>query len=641
MSSLSSMNVGTPKSPLHPAHRAHGIVSLACLSAALALTSSHQAAYHLAGLALAATAGWMGWRAHSRMQRALTAAHRNETVWQSCLQGCQDAVMVLERRHDMMGRFMGHQVSQANAQAHRLFRPGGAPLIGQLLQDVLPEGQHHSFHQRMRQAWETRSAQVDEQAIQPLADTGALRGPRWLHHQIIPLPDGMVLISRDTTEAHASLQALQEQECFYRTAIDCLPMAVYARSVRPHNDGQYIVWNRKAAEIMRLPADEVLGRRIDEVMPPDVAQRGEQQDRQVLLDPRPHHFDDLVFRTPSGERRVDLIKAPVRGVDGQPDHILSIAMDVTESRRAAEQLRLASLVIEETGDAVVVTDAVDRVLMVNPAFLRMMGLGADEVKGRSAELLGLAPLRESHLPGISQSLGNGARWAGECVLHGADGQPRETWLSVTTLRNEQQRVSQHIRVLSDISVLKAQQRELAEQARKDSLTGLPNRRVFAEQLLQAMARARRHPQTLAVMYVDLDGFKAVNDTLGHAAGDRLLKEVASRLEAAVRNTDCVCRLAGDEFTIILEGAGHPVEVQRIAQRILDRLAQPFLIAEPPVHTGASLGAALFQHDDSFDALCQRADVAMYAAKRAGKGCFVLDDGRLTPHHPPVEQQACA
>lgn len=639
MSSLiSSVNMGTPTSPLHPAHRASGLVSLACLAAGLALSSSHQVPVQVAGLCLAGATGWMSWRAHARMRRALEMAHHNEATWQACMQGSQDAVMVLEHRNDMMGRFMGYTVVQANHQAHRLFRNDGMPLVGQLLKDVLPEGEHGNFHERVQLAAESGQAQVDEQAS-PSPERSSRQ--RWLHHQIIPLPSGMALISRDTSDAHESMQAVREQETFYRSAVDSLPMALYARSARAHNHGRYIVWNRQAAEIMQMPADQVLGRRASDVMPPDIARRGDEHDQAVEREPRTHFFPNLVFRTPQGERLVDLIKTPVYGVDGQLDHILSIANDVTESRRAAEQLKLASRVMAETADAVVVSDALDRIVMVNPAFLKMMGLRQEAVIGQSAELLGMTPLRESHLPGIEGALQCGQRWTGECALVGADGRSLETWLAVTTLRGEDQRLSQHIRVLTDISVLKAQQRELAEQARRDSLTGLPNRRVFVERLRQAMARARRQPQTLAVMFIDLDGFKAINDRLGHAAGDRLLVEVATRLESSVRDTDCVCRLAGDEFTIILEGAGHPTEVHRIGQRILDRLSQPCVLGDETVWPGASVGAALFDLQDTHDSLCQRADTAMYTAKRAGKARFVLAGDEMAPHHPPSVQQACA
>lgn len=542
--------------------------------------------------------------------------------------------MVLEPRHDMMGHFMGYQVAQANWRAHALFRTDGRPLLGQSLQDVLPEGQHPSFHLHVQRAHELGQAQSDELMLRPAS---AQTPPCWLHHQIIPLPTGVVLISRDTTEIHESIKALHEQERFYRTLVDSLPMPVFARSMREHNRGQYVVWNRQAADTMKMPAERVLGQRAEDVMPAALVTRGNQQDQQVLNEPHIHWFNNLTYATPAGELVVDLIKAPVYGADGQMDHILSIALDVTAQRQAAEQLRLASRVIEETGDAVVVSDAQDRVVMVNPAFLKLSGLRADETIGRQAELLGLAPLRDSHLAGIGDALAQGRRWSGESLQNGALGRTIDTWLSVSALRDEDQRqITQHLRVFSDISVLKAQQRELAEQARRDSLTGLPNRRVFTEHLRQAIGRARRHPQSLAVMYVDLDGFKSINDRLGHAAGDRVLAEAALRLQASVRGTDCVCRLAGDEFTVILEGAGHPDEVIRIGQRIIQRLAQPCMLGVESVRIGASVGAALFESHESIDSLCERADAAMYQAKHSGKGRFVLaEEAPLTPDQPDL------
>jgi diguanylate cyclase (GGDEF)-like protein/PAS domain S-box-containing protein len=300
---------------------------------------------------------------------------------------------------------------------------------------------------------------------------------------------------------------------------------------------------------------------------------------------------------------------------------------------------LSSKVLQACGDAVVVTDGLDRVLMVNETFLGMTGLSPSEVVGHSAELLGMPPLRDSHLGGVRGSLEAGLRWAGESTLLRADGTQVDAWLAVSALRNEAGRITQHIRTFNDITALKQQQRVLANQARHDSLTGLPNRRAFGERLQQAMARARRHPQTLAVLYVDLDGFKTVNDVHGHATGDQLLIEVGHRLNACVRLTDCVCRLSGDEFTVILEGAGPPEEVQRIGQRILDRLSLPHAISGQSVVVTPSIGGTLFQVGDNAESLCERADGTMYQAKHAGKARFILSLPQAEPFPAQVSEQA--
>ncbi|RZI80845.1 MAG: sensor domain-containing diguanylate cyclase [Rubrivivax sp.] len=285
---------------------------------------------------------------------------------------------------------------------------------------------------------------------------------------------------------------------------------------------------------------------------------------------------------------------------------------------------LSSRVLQACGDAVVVTDGLDRVVLVNDAFLAMTGLSPSEVMGHSAELVGMSPLRDSHFEGIRAALASGLRWSGESTQVCVDGRAIDTWLAVSVLRNDVGQVTQHIRTFNDISPLKQQQRVLAEQARHDSLTGLPNRRAFGERLQQAMARARRQPQTLVVLYVDLDGFKKVNDVHGHAAGDQLLIEVGLRLNACVRLTDCVCRLSGDEFTVILEGAGPAEEVQRIGTRILDRLSLPHQIDGQQVVVTPSIGGTLFQFGDNAETLCERADNTMYQAKRSGKARFILN-----------------
>jgi diguanylate cyclase (GGDEF)-like protein/PAS domain S-box-containing protein len=618
------MIMGTPtgRRPLVSAP----VLMTTLLGTAFAFSSSYSHVAQALGLALLGTMGAVFWRQQRRANGEITRLQAAESTWQTLMAGSQDAITVLTRRYDMLGRFMGWEVSQANAMAHTLFGAAPSTLIGQTLLEILPLGVHDTFHHHVQAAHDTREPQVDEHTLHR---PGSKDAPRWLHHQIIPIEGGMALITRDTTEVHENARALHERETFYRTLIDCLPMAVFARSTRPENLGEYVVWNKAAAEVMHLPAEQVLGRTARDLMPPEVAQRGDGQEQQVMREPRIHQFPNLPFPTPSGVRLVDMIKAPVFGVDGQLDHILSIAQDVTAQREAADQLRLASRVIDETGDAVVVSDAIDRVVMVNPAFLNMTGMSPTEIVGKSAELLGLPPLRESHLPGVIQALNDGQRWSGESSQICENGRALDTWLSVSTLRNEMQKVTQHIRVFSDISILKAQQRELAEQARHDSLTGLPNRRAFAERLDQAMARARRNPQTLAVLFVDLDGFKAVNDQHGHAAGDLVLVEVAKRLLDCVRLTDCVCRLAGDEFTVILEGAGHPGEVIRICQRILERLNQPHDLMGHEAIVSPSIGAAVFESGETPHELCERADAAMYAAKHAGKAGFVLSESPST------------
>ena len=582
--------------------------------------------WHGAALLLGiAGAAWY----HALRSRRHASASQTGARTMALLAGLNAAVVVLVRDADDPSP---QRVSYANPAARTVFGEATERLGGPLAAAMWP-----ALHQAIDLAWSTRRAQQTEEGGQfPASTATASRsGVRWWLHQVIPLPDGLAVCTRETTAAHQTLQALQEKEAFYRTLVDSLPLGVFARSTRPRTAGQYVVWNQAAADIMRLPAEVVLGRTASELMPAEIVRQADTLDMAVVREPRVHRFNDLVFVTPTGERVIDMVKCPVYGQDGEIDHILSIAQDVTAQRQTAEQLRLASRVLEETGDAVVVSDAVDRIVAVNPAFLHLTGLPEADVLGRSAELVGLPPLRESHLPGILARLETGQRWHGESRQVCQDGRTLDIWLSVSTLRNEASRITQHIRLFSDISVLKAQQRELVEQARHDSLTGLPNRRAFGERLRQAMARTQRRPQALAVLFVDLDGFKAINDRHGHATGDQILVEVARRLQTCVRTTDTVCRLAGDEFTVILEGAGLPDDVARVGTRMLQCLSQPHAVGQEAIVCTPSIGAAFQQAEDTPDTLCARADAAMYVAKAAGKGRLEIDDATQ-----PVTARKC-
>ncbi|MEY2842556.1 MAG: hypothetical protein RI920_593 [Pseudomonadota bacterium] len=617
-------------------------LSFTSLALGLVLSSSSNVVLRWLGLAALAGGALVAWFSHLRMRSELAQVWNDAQAWRAWSASSSDAVVVLDAPRDGWSRWTPRQeepqgpvVSAANAPA----RARGPAVV----ESTTPHGSSHASSLNPLRP----SALWPEDVLSPLLDTvyqltsqppsteprtelcevglhthdKALA--RWWQHRVVQVGDRLIVQTQDITELRAAQRALHEREAFYHTLVDSLPVGIFARSTQPKTAGQYIVWNKQAANVLNVSSERILGTKGDQLLPESWITQANAQDLQVLREPGLHRFSDLNFTTPKGERIVDLIKTPVYDADGDIDHILVIAQDVTEQRQAANQLQLASCVVDETADAVVVSDAVDRVVMVNPSFLRMTGLGMDKVVGQSAELLGLSPLRESHLPGVSDALKTGERWSGESRQLCRDGQQLDTWLSVSTLRGSKGAVSQHIRVFSDISALKAHQRELAEQARHDSLTGLPNRRAFGERLNQAMARARRGTRSLTVLFIDLDGFKSVNDQHGHAAGDDVLVAVAHRLQDCVRLTDTVCRLAGDEFTVILEGADQLDEVQIVCRRIVERLCVPHHIGGAARVVSPSIGAAVYESGDTADTLCNRADGAMYAAKHAGKARFVL------------------
>lgn len=332
--------------------------------------------------------------------------------------------------------------------------------------------------------------------------------------------------------------------------------------------------------------------------------------------------------------------AQVVGITGDLSQALEATGTPAEPARAAQALqgmRLLEAAFGQSGAAILITDALDRIVMVNPAFVELSGHAAAEMLGQPAELMGMAPLRGTHLPELEQTLRDGRRWSGESALTTAAGQQQALWLNVSVIRGANQRITHHCRVFQDVNPLKEQLRAMADQARHDALTGLPNRRAFGEQLFRAMARTRRYPRTLAIMCVDLDGFKGVNDRHGHHVGDQLLVQVARRLQACLRTTDIVCRMGGDEFMLILEGAGAVHDVQRMGQRVLTCLSEAYAIDGHHITVTPSIGAVIHDGQEPDTRLIERADAAMYAAKHGGKGRLVM----ATPGHDPSDETAAA
>ncbi len=327
----------------------------------------------------------------------------------------------------------------------------------------------------------------------------------------------------------------------------------------------------------------------------------------------------------------------------QQAHVVGVTGPITQAinkgeKPSAQALRLLEAAFEQSGAAILITDGLDRIVMMNPAFMELSGYPLDTMLGQNAELMGMAPLRGTHLPELEQTLRQGKRWSGESSLTTAQGNQLALWLNVSTVRDERQRVTHHCRVFQDVNPLKEQLRTMADQARHDSLTGLPNRRAFGEHLFKAMARTRRYPKTLAIMCVDLDGFKGVNDRHGHHVGDELLVQVARRLQACMRTTDIVCRMGGDEFMLILEGAGAVHDVQRMGQRLLTCLSEAYAIEGHHITVTPSIGAVVHDGQEPDTRLIERADAAMYAAKHGGKGRLVMSN---MPTIPQDSAQAVA
>jgi diguanylate cyclase (GGDEF)-like protein/PAS domain S-box-containing protein len=291
------------------------------------------------------------------------------------------------------------------------------------------------------------------------------------------------------------------------------------------------------------------------------------------------------------------------------------------------ELGLLAKVVESTSEAIVLTDLEGTILKVNEAFCLSSGYAEEELLGKNPRMMKADRHDEAFYASMWRSISEGGSWSGEIWDRKKSGEIYPRWLTINRITDAHGAPRNYVGVSADISEIKATEERLHQLAYYDPLTGLPNRALFLDRLDKAVSRGQRSGDKLAVIFLDLDRFKYVNDTLGHAAGDKLLIEIARRIASRVRASDTVCRLGGDEFTILLEGLHCQDNAAHIAEAVLGDIAAPVVLDGRPIFVGASLGIALFPEDDgTAEGLTRKADAAMYSAKEAGRNTYRFASG---------------
>jgi len=297
----------------------------------------------------------------------------------------------------------------------------------------------------------------------------------------------------------------------------------------------------------------------------------------------------------------------------------TIKSNVDELQTLLLRHRLFGRMFEYSGEAILITDQDNRIVEINPAFTRLTGYTIDEVRGANPRILASGRTTPETYQTLWASLQSGGHWQGELWDRHKDGHIYPKWASISTILDEQGNITHYLASFTDISERKAAEERIDYLAHHDVLTGLPNRFSLENRLDQALLTARREQIQLAVMFIDLDRFKIINDTLGHHIGDLLLAEVAKRLRQCVRESDIVARIGGDEFVVVLAGMAAMADATSVANKVLYRLAEPYLIEGHTLHSSPSIGIGTFPGDgDTAEALMKAADTAMYHAKDQGR-----------------------
>lgn len=322
----------------------------------------------------------------------------------------------------------------------------------------------------------------------------------------------------------------------------------------------------------------------------------------------------------------------LRDETGEPQRFLGIASDITQQRANDDSLRQAAAVFDATQEGVLVTDPQQRIVHVNPAFSRITGYSADEVLGQHPNLLKSGRHDKTFYQSLWHALQNRGAWSGEVWNRRKSGEIYPQWQCIRVIHDEQGRISHYVAVFSDITALKRSQRELDYLAHHDPLSNLPNRLLFTERIAHALERSTGEQLRGAVLLIDLDHFKHINESLGHNVGDLLLKEVGDRLQQDLPGGSTLARLGGDEFGLLCENCAEAPQAAELAQRLLRCLESPFRLDGHELYIGASIGISLFPEDaDSVEQILRNADSALFKAKSSGREGYAFYVQELTDY----------
>jgi diguanylate cyclase (GGDEF)-like protein/PAS domain S-box-containing protein len=682
----------------------------------------------------------------ARLRASTHAAREAQAILRAAANGSLDAVIILKAWPGKGRKVEDFVIFDINQRGATMIGMQREKMLGQKACELIPACRSAGFYERYVQVLE--SGQPLEEEFELLLDG---EPPRWLHHQIVPLEDGVAITSRDITARKKTELEIRDNRSFLQSLIDHLPLLIYVKSVRPDSFGKMLVWNSAAEAITGFGAAQVVGRRDNEAFPADFSLVGADEDRRMLADPMVVDLADKPFHRPDGSLHyLHTISVPLFDEDGLPEYILCIAEDVTQRRAQEQALRANQAELAAVNDAsplgLVRSDHAGHCTYVNRTFETITGLAREQalndgwmqaihpddramiqgarehmaattepfraivrchhpdgkrvwtsvklaairidgqVEGYVGSIDDITTLREAEmalresearlrtiadtLPAMVAYLDADQVYRFQNIAYerefGRDGiqvQGRTVRdivgevryaalepylrrvLAGETLSFEEEDTHDGVErnlevtyipqrgddgytiigfhaIRQDVTAQKREKKRLLKLAQIDALTGLTNRAGFMQKLADAMALCAENGHLMAVMYMDIDHFKPVNDTYGHNVGDALLKAFSGRLTHTLRATDTVARLGGDEFTIVMEKLMRREDASNIAAKIVSAMHKPFNLDGTIVSVSASIGLTYYQGEPlTPEALLKQADTLLYQAKKDGRDTY--------------------
>ncbi|MBA3057677.1 MAG: EAL domain-containing protein [Gammaproteobacteria bacterium] len=535
---------------------------------------------------------------------------------------------------DLTGRF-----TRVNQRMAEMFGTTIEQLLGSEYVNLIHPSEREIGRQLMLQLFASAVPSTDVERLYWRPDHtefwGHLTGRRFFDSEGTDL--GVVGVLEDITERKLAQAKISESEERFRTLIEESPSAIAV-----HRDGKMLYVNPAAIELLGASsAQELLDKSVLDLVHPDF--------RPTVLARIKHGtavggvapLIDLKFLRLDGSVIDVESQGRVILYDGQPA-IRAAFRDVTERKRAIAQLQLAASVYSHAREGIVITDAAGIILEVNEAFSRISGFSRDDVLGLDPYFLYSKRHGRAFHAAMRAELASKGHWYGEAWCERKDGEVYPVMLTISAVCDEHNQLQHYVSLFSDITAQKSHQHELEHIAHFDALTNLPNRVLLADRLQQAMAGAQRRSQRLAVAYLDLDGFKAINDRHGHEAGDLLLMTVAARMKQALREGDTLARIGGDEFVAVLLDLSDSQASVPMLRRVLAAAGEPVHLGELVLQVSASVGVTFYPQTDEVEAdqLLRQADQAMYQAKLAGKNRYHFFDAEqdrsVRGHHESLE-----
>jgi len=522
------------------------------------------------------------------------------------------------------------KISYVNRQFDQLTGLQAATIIGQQLTSIYPASLQPIISDAMQQV--IGGIELAQGQLEVVRTDGRVYWQKYCLRAIVnprQQQSNLLLEIEDITEQKRAQQQWMESELRFRTLLDNTPEI----SVQGYEaDGTTFYWNKASEQVYGFSKEEAIGKNLLDLIIPDYMHDGV---RQAIAS-----MAETGITTPSEElllKRKDGSMVPVYSghavvkLQGRPAQIFCMDLDLTERKKQDEALRLSSAVFNSSREGIIITDTSRRIISVNPAVEQLFGYSQDELIGQTPSILRSGRHSQEFYQQMWSMLEQQQYWQGEVVNRRKDGETLPLQLSISAVFDEQQQVSHYAAIFTDLSQIRATEAEMAFLADHDELTHLPNRHLFLQLVDQALKVARRDSIGCAVLVLDLDHFKDVNDSYGHVLGDDLLLQVSRKLKLLCRDMDVLARLGGDEFAILVTQLQTPEDAARVAVKLLAALNQPWLLADQyEVTLGVSIGISVYpQHADTTPNLLQGADAALYKAKAAGRNTYTFFSDEFT------------